>query len=175
MVFNKSPESLNLVIFADANWINEKDVKFTSGVLFKLFGNKIYWRSSRQDKIAFSTAETEIMAFTDAVKEARYLDMHLNQELKLGIKLPINIYEYNEICIAILNHPKQLQHSEHPFLKGLACKKCITEGATKTASINSKDMTADMPTKVLPRTPFLDLKKNLSLIQAIALPIVECC
>lgn len=52
-----------------------------------------------------STMETEIVAFPNAAKEAGYLDMLLNQVVKLGIKLSITIYEDDEACIAIVNNP----------------------------------------------------------------------
>lgn len=72
--------------------------------------------------MALSTAEAEIVAFTDAAKEARCLDMLLNQELKLGIELPITIYEDNEVCLAIVNNHKHQHHTKHLLLKNLACR-----------------------------------------------------
>lgn len=47
----------------------------------------------------------------------------------------------------------------------------MAEGANKTASIGSKDMVADAFTKELPGPAFLDLKKRLNLMPAMALLI----
>ena len=74
--------------------------------MFKLYGNTIYWRSNKQDTISLSSAEAELVALTDAAKEARYLDMLLNQEIGIKIQLPITIHEDNEACVAIANDPK---------------------------------------------------------------------
>ena len=169
----KSHNNTDIVGYADANWTNEQDGKSRSGVLFKLYGNTIYWRSNKQETISLSSAEAELVALTDAAKEARYLDMLLNQEIGIGIQLPITIHEDNEACIAIANDPKHQHRTKHIRLKNLAIRNWIPEGTIKTASIKSKDMIADTLTKVLPRSIFSELKEKMKVIPSQQLTIVE--
>ena len=173
LIFNKIQDAADIVGYADANWTNEQDGKSRSGVLFKLYGNTIYWRSNKQDTISLSSAEAELVALTDAAKEAKYLDMLLNHEIGIGIQLPITIHEDNEACIAIANDPKHQHRTKHIRLKHLAIRDWSAEGTIKTASIRSKNMIADTLTKVLPRCAFSDLKDKMRVIPSQQPTIVE--
>ena len=69
LIFTKNQKSIDIIGYADANWTSEQDGKSRSGVLFKLYGNRIYRRPNKQDIISFSSAKAELVALTDAAKK----------------------------------------------------------------------------------------------------------
>lgn len=100
-MFTKLQDDTNIVGYADANWINEQDVISKYGVWFQLSEITIYWRSHKWEIISHSSAKATLVALTDAAKDARYLDMLLNQEIGIEIQLSITIHKDSIACIAI--------------------------------------------------------------------------
>ena len=59
-----------LECYADASLgVSDSEGKSTSGILMKLFGDVIYWRTKKQTHVALSTAEAEFIAMSLACKE----------------------------------------------------------------------------------------------------------
>lgn len=63
----------SLTGFADADFARDKDRKFTSGYLFKLFNNTVTWKSKKQSTVSLSTTEAELIALCEASVEACWL------------------------------------------------------------------------------------------------------
>lgn len=73
-------KEVGLVGYADANWAeNRHDRKSNSGFVFKFNGGKISWLSKKQKCVSLSSCEAELIAFTEAVKEAIWLNIEGNR------------------------------------------------------------------------------------------------
>ncbi|XRB23402.1 retrovirus-related Pol polyprotein [Pseudoscourfieldia marina] len=65
---------LKLIGYRDASWgDNHENRRSTSGYIFFLNGGPISWASYLQTTVALSTVESEVMALTEAIKEAIYI------------------------------------------------------------------------------------------------------
>jgi len=64
--------------FAD----NSVDRKSSQGFLIQLFGGSVDWRANKQDTVTTSTTEAELLAISQAAKEAMFTD-RLLRELKI--------------------------------------------------------------------------------------------
>ena len=73
LLFRRSAvqEALRIDGYADADWAGDATTrKSTSGFIFTAAGAAIAWRSQAQRCVALSTAEAELIALTEGVKEA---------------------------------------------------------------------------------------------------------
>lgn len=163
---SKDQEKENSLIgYADANWAEGRcDRKSNGGYLFKLNGATISWRSKKQDCVALSSTEAELISITDAAKEAIWL-RRLLQELHQQINGPTLIFEDNQSCLKIIQNSNASSRTKHidvryNFIKDyvkrnvLLCKYCSTE-----------DMIADILTKPLNRTKFEKFRFMIGLVQ----------
>jgi len=66
--------------FAD----NSIDWKSSQAYTMKLFGGMIGWRANKQETVTISTMEAELLALSQAVKEALFIS-RLLKELQIGL------------------------------------------------------------------------------------------
>ena len=66
--------------FAD----NSIDRKSSQAYAMKLFGGMIGWRANKQEMVTTSTMEAELLALSQAVKEALFIS-RLLKELQIGL------------------------------------------------------------------------------------------
>jgi hypothetical protein len=64
----------DLLVASDASFAdNTLDRKSSQAYVIKLFGGLIGWRASKQDTVTTSTTEAELLALSQAAKEALYV------------------------------------------------------------------------------------------------------
>ncbi len=145
--FKKSKEVV-LTGFVDADWAGDVDDRRSrSGFLFFLGSNLISWQSKKQDIIALSSAEAEIMAATSAAKEAMWLRGVLSD---LGFIQPAtSLFEDNSACIQLAKNPVQHQRSKHIQIKYLKIREYVSMGFVNIVKVTTQDNVADMMTKSL--------------------------
>ena len=72
---------------ADASHANNPDRRSTMGILFRLFGGPIFWKSVKQSTVATSTTEAELLALSAGSKELLALGRLIHQ---IQLKIPSN-------------------------------------------------------------------------------------
>jgi hypothetical protein len=76
----------NMMVYTDADWGSDLDTRrSTTGWVVMLNGGPISWRVKRQATVATSTAEAELYALGDSIKEVQSLQMLLKE---LGFSQP---------------------------------------------------------------------------------------
>jgi hypothetical protein len=71
---------LELVLFADSDWAGDVDTrKSTSGFIAKCNNNIISWRSTKQNVVALSSCEAELIAATKAASYGLWLKKILKE------------------------------------------------------------------------------------------------
>jgi hypothetical protein len=144
-------------VFADANWAGDlDDRKSTTGVLVKINGCAVAWRSQKQKSVATSSAEAEYMALGDATKEVLWLrqllkEMGFTQDstLMLGDNEAANITAKND------SHHTRMKHIDikHHFIREHIEAKHILIHWVPTAK-----QQADLLTKAVGRNIFEELR-----------------
>ena len=103
----KKADKLELIAYSDSDWANDtEDRKSMSGYCFKLCidGPLISWRAKKQSVVALSSCEAEYIAMTEAVKEAKFLTMLLN-DISINFSDPVVLNVDNQGAIALANNP----------------------------------------------------------------------
>ncbi|XRB18257.1 integrase catalytic domain-containing protein [Pseudoscourfieldia marina] len=121
---------LKLIGYCDASWgDNHENRRSTSGYIFFLNGGPISWASYLQTTVALSTVESEVMALTEAIKEAIYIRRLLDQ--------------------ALVDHPTSHRRTKHIEIRREFIKFHIGHETVKIERVSTKDQLADIMTKPL--------------------------
>ena len=92
--FQCANENTNRIIcYTDADWANDSsDRKSTSGFIITLNNFPIHWSSKKQNLVALSSTEAELISLVEAVKEVNYITKLLI-DMEEEIKHVPKIYE----------------------------------------------------------------------------------
>lgn len=164
MVYRKHENAELQVGFFDADFGNDiNDRKSVSGFVFKVFNNTVSWASRKQDTVAHSSTEAELVSLSNGICEANWMAMLLG-EMGFPRTKPTIIYEDNKStqCYAEgSGNSKRLKHIEIKY------HSVIDEVEQKRIQLQFKpsgDQLADIMTKGLDRTLFTKHRKDLNLI-----------
>ena len=146
----------NPVVYCDADLAGDRYSKrSTSGQVILMNGGPISWSSRQQDELcAQSSAESEIYAVTDNVKEALHLRLLCEES---GIRppgLPMTVWEDNNACIHLGHNLRGSQQAKHYQLRLRFLNEHIWENNIEFSRVNTADQLADGFTKPLPKIAF---------------------
>ena len=108
-----------------------------------------------------STPEAEYVAMTHGVKELLWTFQTL---LTIGIsvrRLPIVVMEDNQTCIQIADNPVSQRRTRHMDVRYHFIRDQINDGIITVRYCVTRDMLADVLTKVMPRPAFLRLRDKI--------------
>ena len=168
--------SKGMECFVDADfaggWCKENadepdNVLSRTGFVIFYAGCPLVWASRMQTEISLSTAESEYIACSTAMRDVLSL-MQLMKEIDAVFPVnktkPIvrcNVYEDNESCIAMAKNRKFSPRTKHIAIKFHHFRKHVDK-TIFIHSINTTEQTADILTKPLETTQFEHLRKKLS-------------
>ncbi|XRB16525.1 RNA-dependent DNA polymerase [Pseudoscourfieldia marina] len=133
----------------DASWgDNHENRRSTSGYIFFLNGGPISWASYLQTTVALSTVESEVMALTEAIKEAIYI-RRLLESLGAAQEGPTIIYTDSTGAEALVDHPTSHRRTKHIEIRREFIKFHIGHETVKIERVSTKDQLADIMTKPL--------------------------
>ena len=69
LTFNGSGNGSMVDVYPDADFANGVSLKSVSGMVLRMYGNCVSWRSKRRDIIAGDTTEAELIAMSSAANE----------------------------------------------------------------------------------------------------------
>ena len=136
--------------YSDSNWTTGHS---TSGwaVLFR--GAAIGYGSKRQQSIALSSTEAEIMAASLAATEIMYFRGILTE---LGYNLePTVLYVDNQGAVELSRDMKSCQRSRHIERRYLKVRELVAQGEVAVKFVASASNHSDVLTKPLDLDPFL--------------------
>ncbi|XRB13034.1 retrovirus-related Pol polyprotein [Pseudoscourfieldia marina] len=140
---------LKLIGYCDASWgDNHENRRSTSGYIFFLNGGPISWASYLRTTVALSTVESEVMALTEAIKEAIYI-RRLLESLGAAQEGPTIIYTDSTGAEALVDHPTSHRRTKHIEIRREFIKFHIGHETVKIERVSTKDQLADIMTKPL--------------------------
>ncbi|XRB22860.1 retrovirus-related Pol polyprotein [Pseudoscourfieldia marina] len=135
---------LKLIGYCDASWgDNHENRRSTSGYIFFLNGGPISWASYLQTTVALSTVESEVMALTEAIKEAIYI-RRLLESLGAAQEGPTIIYTDSTGAEALVDHPTSHRRTKHIEIRREFIKFHIGHETVKIERVSTKDQLADI-------------------------------
>lgn len=164
LIFTRNANATALECFVDADWGGDvHDRKSISGYIIKIFGNTVSWVTRKQNCVALSTTEAELVALCSAVQDCMWFKKVVN-DFRIVIN-SIKIFEDNRGCICLIKNPENNRRVKHIDLKYHFVHELVKAGEITIEYINSKNQQADMLTKGLSKVQFrkncIDIGLNL--------------
>lgn len=162
LTYTRNMETEILSCYVDSDWATDvKDRKSVSGYFIKIFGNTIAWVTRKQNCVALSSTEAELVALCSAVQDSLWFKKLLN-DMNIFLK-SFKVYEDNQGCIALIKNPENNKRVKHIDLKYNFVCEHLKDGVICLEYLNSKLQLADMLTKGLSRIQFYNNCKSIGL------------
>lgn len=157
--YERKTETFALTCYVDSDWAGDLyDRKSVSGYLIKVFGNTVAWVTRKQNCVALSSTEAELIALCAAVQDCLWYKKLL-RDMRINLKI-VKIFEDNQGCIALIRNPENNKRVKHIDLK----YNFISDNNTfQIEYLSTKDQQADLLTKGLYKIQFFQLCKDLGL------------
>ena len=139
---------------SDSDW----DVRHsTSGYVFMLCEAAISWGSKRQTSVALSSCEAEIVAGSEAAKEAVH-QSGMAKEYGVGGDQPIDLFMDNESGIKVAYNPEHFGRMKHVDRRHFFVRECVEEHKLRVPYVATGDNLADFLTKAQPPDLFFKMR-----------------
>lgn len=134
---------------SDADWGSDLDKRRScSGSVVSMSGAAIAWRSKRQPIVAQSSAESEYIALSYAVKEVMWLKQ-LARELNIGIDQQTVVFCDSKSAISLADEEAFRDRTKHIDIKFHYVRDMVKVGAITVQYVSTNIMTADSLTKAV--------------------------
>ncbi|MDR3547533.1 MAG: reverse transcriptase domain-containing protein [Candidatus Pacebacteria bacterium] len=149
--------------YADANWAGDiNDRKSTSGLLVKLNGGLVSWKSKKQAVVALSSAEAEYIAAGEAVKEILWLRQLLGEmSFPQAVDAPTLLRGDNKSALAIAQSNLSNARTKHIDIRHHFIRDQIREGKVALEWVSTAEQEADIFTKALGKHPFCTFRDRI--------------
>lgn len=145
--------------FSDSDWAVKHS---TSGWVFMLNHAAISWGSKKQKSVALSSCEAEIVAASEAAKEAVHLNA-LCSELGLGLPdgTPLDLHVDNKSAIDIAYNPEHHGRMKHVDRRHFYIRELVEEHRIRVPFVSTTHNIADIFTKPLMENTFFRLRDTI--------------
>ena len=158
LVYNGTKSEVVYEIYTDASFANATEKrKSVTGFVSILAGACISWKSARQDCTSLFTAQSELIAVSEGVKESEWLWVLLS-ELNSKQTKPINIWCDNTAAISIIKNPINFSSTKHIEVRYLYAREVHEKKRIDIKYCSTNNMIADALTKALPKVQFQKLR-----------------
>jgi hypothetical protein len=157
----------DFIVYSDASFAdNTIDRKSSQAYAMKLFGGLIGWRANKQPTVTTSTTEAELLALSQAAKEALYVSRLITE---LSVQLDdsrIRILCDNKQTIRLVTAELALLQTKlrHVDIHNHWLRQETSSGRIKVEYTPSQDMLADGFTKALQNNAFSHFVQQLGLV-----------
>jgi hypothetical protein len=146
-----------LVGYSDSDWATRHS---TSGWVFMLNQAAVSWGSRKQKSIALSSCEAEIVAASEAAKEAVHLSA-LSHELGLGSDSPPDLFIDNKSAIDVAYNPQHQGKVKHVERRHFFIRELVEDHKIRCPFVSTVDNLADFFTKPLRASVFFPMRDQI--------------
>jgi hypothetical protein len=155
------PGPLALTAFTDADWAGDpSDRRSTSGIIVFLGHNPITWLAKKQHTVSRSSTEAEYRSLATGAAELAWIRQVLC-DLKLFLPSAPLIWCDNTSALALASNPVFHGRTKHIEVDYHFVREKVVRGDLLLQFISTHDQLADIFTKALPSTRFLQLCSKL--------------
>ena len=149
-----SPSDAPLKGYSDSDWATRHS---TSGSVFLYCTAAISWASRKQATVALSSCEAEIVAASEAAKEAVYLSRFL-QEMEVAEEQPTELCVDNQAAIDLSYNDEHHRRTKHIERRHFYIRECVERHLLRVPFVRSADNLADFFTKSLSPAVFFPMR-----------------
>jgi hypothetical protein len=156
--------SIVLEGYCDADWGGDiDDRKSTSGFVIKINGNTVHWGSVKQQTVALSSAEAELVSVNNASCELMWFASILTELnlLTTNVENPPVLPCDNQSAITISEKDKHTKRTKHIDIKYYAIRELITAKRLQLRYIRTDEQEADIMTKGLSVNLFTKFRNKI--------------
>ncbi|KAG5869020.1 hypothetical protein JTB14_025909 [Gonioctena quinquepunctata] len=156
-------EQLQLSGFSNSDYASDKDTrKSTTGYIFKLCNGAVTWSSKRQHAVTLSTTEAEYVAACHATKEAIWIRRLMN-DIGESVSMATPLNNDNQSAIKLIHNPEFHNRTKHVDIQFHFVREKFQDGEIEPVYVSTKLQEADLLTKALARTSFLNLRNLIGM------------
>jgi hypothetical protein len=161
IVFNdKDVDSVE--IFVDASFNVHDNTSGHTGIVGKIYGNVVFWKSHKQRIVVKSSTEAELVALDEAATFAVWI-MELLDEIAMPYQEPIVMYQDNLSTMTMAKSGKgQFKRTKHIANRYFWIKQFIDSEEIKLSYVPTDAMIADLMTKPIQGRKFDEMVKAIS-------------
>ena len=139
---------------SDADWAVKHP---TTGYVFLFNSAAISWGSKKQNSVALSSCEAEIMAASEAAREGVYLDGFCD-EIGAPLSQPLVLGVDNTGARDLAYNPEHHARSKHIERRHFFIREMVENMRIQVPYVNTVDNLADFFTKPLPARVFVPMR-----------------
>jgi hypothetical protein len=162
LFIDRASSPTTLTIYTDADWAGCPETRrSTSGFAVFLGTSLVSWSSKRQHTVSRSSAEAEYRAIANGVAEASWL-RQLLQELGQPLQQATLVYCDNVSAVYLSTNPVQHQRTKHIEIDLHFVHERVAAGAVRVLHVPTSSQFADIFTKGLPSTVFVEFRSSMN-------------
>jgi len=152
------------VSLSDADWAGcAKTRRSTTGVVTKLGSGAVTWASRKQQSVALSTTEAELVAASEATKDLVWVNRVLQEMDTTSNQAKPKLLIDNVGTIKLIHNPEFHRRTKHIEIRHYFVRERWEEGAMDVDYVASEDQVADIMTKALGPTIFVKIRDLLGM------------
>ena len=141
--------------FTDSDWAVRRS---TSGHVFLMCCAAISWSSKRQPTVALSSCEAELMAASEATKEAIYLSRFVSELSLDDSDAPVSLATDNQAAQDLAYNPEHHARVKHIERRHFFVREAVESHSITVPFVRSADNMADFFTKPLAGPQFFPMR-----------------
>ena len=150
-----------LKALSDSDFESDKETRISVfGYIIYFCGIPAAWRSKGMNSVLPSTTEAEYMAFSEVVKELKFI-VQLLQTMNIEVELPITVHVDNVGAIWLSNNRTTSERTKHIDTRTSFVKEYQEDGKIIIKFVKSEDNEPDIFTKNTTNTISQNLQKKL--------------
>ena len=148
--------------YTDADYAGDANTRrSTSGCICMMNGGPISWQSRLQKLVALSSAESEIYAVTDSVKEAIHIKLMAEETGVRKPGVPLVIWEDNTACVHLGHGLRGSKSAKHFIVRLRFLNEHIHDKSIEFAKVDTTKQLADGFTKALGGPAFFEFRQKI--------------
>jgi len=143
----KDTEMWSITAFSDSDWAGDKQSRISvSGYVLYFCGVAVAWKSKGMKHITLSSAEAELVALSECVKDVRFV-MKIMEDLKLEVKRPVVVRVDNVGAMFLAENSTTSQRTRHIDIRYKWVSEFIENGDVQIVFVKTAENDADIFTK----------------------------
>ena len=151
----RAPEELRGIHLRDANYATcEETRRSVSGGVETLGGTIVGYSSKKQNVVSLSSAEAELISYTEGCQNARFMQQLLCE--MIGYEPTAVVFEDNLGCIFLIKNQKTSSRTKHLAVRHLYGRDLYVENKVLPTFVRSEENISDGMTKNQPQQLFTE-------------------